>query len=54
MYDKNIVHRDLKPANILIHRGVVKITDFGFGKILHNYESDILKTFAGSPLYMSP
>ena len=28
----NFLHRDLKLANILIHNGVAKIADFGFGK----------------------
>lgn len=31
--EKKIVHRDLKPANILIHKGIVKIGDFGFAKV---------------------
>jgi serine/threonine protein kinase len=41
-HQKNVIHRDLKPENVLIHEqalsvgyqtpGMVKITDFGFGK----------------------
>ncbi|CAD8127227.1 unnamed protein product [Paramecium sonneborni] len=50
----NIIHRDLKPANIMNHRGVVKIADFGFAKIVDNFSGDLLKTCVGSPLYMSP
>ena len=29
-----IIHYDLKPANILIHKGEIKITDFGLSKIM--------------------
>ena len=29
------MHRDLKPANILINKGVAKIADFGFSKIIY-------------------
>lgn len=50
--EKNIVHRDLKPANILIHKGILKIADFGFAKF--DLEQSSLKTMVGSPLYMSP
>ena len=32
----SIIHYDLKPANILLHKGQVKITDFGLSKqVLH-------------------
>ena len=36
IHNKGIIHRDLKPENILIEskRGVCKIADFGFSKIL--------------------
>lgn len=40
--EKNIVHRDLKPANILIHKGIIKIADFGFAKV--ELDSNNLKT----------
>ena len=29
LQDKNIIHRDLKPENILLHKGLIKIADFG-------------------------
>ena len=28
------MHRDLKPENIMLHSGVVKISDFGFARML--------------------
>ena len=53
---QNIVHRDLKLENILIDskdRNVIKITDFGFARILRKNE-DFAKTMLGSPLTMAP
>jgi serine/threonine protein kinase len=32
VHNKNIIHRDIKPANFLIHKGVIKIADFGFAR----------------------
>lgn len=31
-----IIHRDLKPANILLHDGQIKISDFGFARVLES------------------
>ena len=31
---KNILHRDIKPENVLIHDNNVKLSDFGFTKML--------------------
>jgi serine/threonine-protein kinase ULK/ATG1 len=50
----DIMHRDLKPANILVSRGTLKISDFGFARNLDNGDSTILKSVVGTPLYMSP
>jgi len=37
LHSKQIVYRDLKPENILIHsNGYLKLTDFGFAKIVDN------------------
>lgn len=51
---KNIIHRDVKPANFLIHKGVIKISDFGFARTVDNVEELLFLTFLGSPLYMAP
>lgn len=47
-----VIHRDLKPTNILLKDGVVKIADFGLARKFMNTE--LLQTFAGSPLQMAP
>ena len=52
MEKKCIVHRDLKPENILIHNNIFKITDFGFSKIVDNFNSGMLSSVKGTPLYM--
>lgn len=51
-----IMHRDIKPANILFHKGLVKISDFGFAKLVEKVDQDARKkgTILGTPLYMAP
>lgn len=54
MIDEKIIHRDLKPANILINNQIYKIADFGFAKYVDNFESQLLKSYVGTPVYMAP
>lgn len=50
-----IIHRDLKPANILVNsKGEFKLADFGFAKYVDNYDTKLLYSIVGSPLYMAP
>jgi len=51
LHGLQIVYRDLKPENILIDQsGHVKITDFGFAKVLR----DRTYTMCGTPEYLAP
>ncbi|OHS96290.1 CAMK family protein kinase [Tritrichomonas foetus] len=48
-----VAHRDLKPQNILIQKfPFVKIADFGLCGYIK--EDDLMKTFCGSPAFVSP
>ena len=52
LHSKNIVYRDLKPENILINKnGYLKLTDFGFAKVLDNEKT---YTLCGTPEYLAP
>jgi len=51
LHSKNIVYRDLKPENILLDsKGHVKLTDFGFAKVV----PDRTWTLCGTPEYLAP
>lgn len=53
MVEKQIIHRDIKPENVMINNDQVKISDFGFSRVIEvgdpNYYSRL-----GTPLYMPP
>lgn len=51
LHENNIIYRDLKPENILLDReGHIKLTDFGFSKIINISAF----TQCGTPEYLAP
>ena len=53
LHNHNILYRDLKPENILIDSdGHIKLADFGLAR--ENVKDDVVKSFCGSPSYLSP
>jgi serine/threonine protein kinase len=57
-HQRGIIHRDLKPGNILFdEQGKVRISDFGFAKVLSGRNSTTLTMsggILGTPAYMAP
>lgn len=57
LHENFIYHRDLKPENILINKGkndYIRISDFGFSRILFKEKVDLLTTELGTKNYMAP
>ena len=54
--EQQVIHYDLKPHNILLHRGEVKITDFGLSKLMSPTQTAIELTSqgAGTCWYLPP
>lgn len=55
LVERGVIHRDLKPANILVNsRNEFKLADFGLARYVQEFDSSLLQTIAGTPLYMAP
>eukprot|EP01012_Entosiphon_sulcatum_P012592 TRINITY_DN1791_c0_g1_i1.p1 TRINITY_DN1791_c0_g1~~TRINITY_DN1791_c0_g1_i1.p1 ORF type:complete len:969 (+),score=109.98 TRINITY_DN1791_c0_g1_i1:1691-4597(+) len=51
LHRHEIIHRDIKPANLLVHDGVVKVSDLGEAKYVAH---DGTQTVCGTACYMAP
>lgn len=38
LHKHGIIHRDIKPANIMKKNGIYMLTDFGFARVVENFE----------------
>ncbi|KAM6190525.1 testis-specific serine/threonine-protein kinase 3 [Sarcoramphus papa] len=53
-HDCGVAHRDLKCENALLQGRTLKLTDFGFAKLLPRDHRELSWTFCGSTAYAAP
>ncbi|KQL60708.1 testis-specific serine/threonine-protein kinase 3 [Amazona aestiva] len=51
---RGVVHRDLKCENALLQGRTLKLSDFGFAKLLPRGRRELSRTFCGSTAYAAP
>ncbi|MEE6484111.1 hypothetical protein FKM82_013757 [Ascaphus truei] len=55
LHSCGVAHRDLKCENALLDQGcTLKLTDFGFAKLLPTSYTELTRTFCGSTAYAAP
>lgn len=54
MHSMHVIHRDIKPQNVLLHKGHVKVADFGLARMLESQRRLASASGSGTPVYMAP